>query len=102
MKYQVSEDYYDLVNEWQRQIIDLLKDTLNKKGVTKESAEEIIGDFLFSLSMLHDQGEIRVNRKEYNPKICFDDFKGTIIGTDEDTYLHEYAFRLTQKAFEQS
>ncbi len=99
MKYSVSEEYYELANEWQRQIVDLLKDTLMKEGVAKDSAEDIVGEFLFNLSMLHDQGEIRINSKEYNPKICFDDYEGTIIGTDEDTYLHEYAFGLTKDAF---
>jgi hypothetical protein len=100
MKFEVSEDYYDLANEWQRQLIELLKETLKYKKVPDDIAKDIIGDFIFKLSMLHDQGEIRVNRKSYNPKICFDDFSETIVGTDEDTYLHEYAFRLTNKAFE--
>lgn len=34
-----------------------------------EQAKDIIGDFAFNLSMLHDQGEIRVKGKSYNPKI---------------------------------
>ena len=72
---------------------------LKEKGIDAELAKDIIGDFAFNLSMLHDQGEIRVQGKSYNPKICFDDFDGTLLATDEDTYLHEFAFSSTNEAF---
>ena len=41
--------------------------------------------------MLHDQGQIKLNNKSYNPRICFDDFNETLIINDEETNLHDYA-----------
>lgn len=92
MELEITEDYYDIAVEWQYQMIVILRDTLKEKGIVGEQAKDIIGDFAFSLSMLHDQGEIKVEGKSYNPRISFDNFQGTLLTTDEDTYLHEYAF----------
>lgn len=99
MKLEISEDYYDLAAEWQYQLIVLLKNTLKEKGIEGEKAIDIIGDFAFNFSILHDQGEIKIDGKSYNPRIAFDNFNGSLIATDEDTYLHEYAFGNTSEAF---
>lgn len=99
MELKLSEDYYDLATEWQHQLILQLKDVLKEKGIEAEQAKDIIGDFAFNISMLHDQGEIKVKGKSYNPKICFGNFDGTLVATDEDTYLHEFAYGSTNEAF---
>ncbi len=80
-------------------MILLLKQTLKKKGIDEATSKDVIGDFVFDLSMLHDQGEIKYEGKSYNPRICFDDFSGALIATDEETGLHEYAFGSTSEAF---
>ena len=99
MNLEITKDYYELALAWQYQLIVLLKETLNEKGIESEQAEDIIGDFAFNLAMLHDQGEIKVEGKEYNPRISFDDFQDNLLTTDEDTYLHEYAYGNTSEAF---
>jgi hypothetical protein len=52
-------------------------------------AQDIFGKFSFNFSMLHDQGEIKVNGKAYNPRISFYDFDGSLSSTDEGTNLIE-------------
>ncbi|MCX7545208.1 hypothetical protein [Marinicella gelatinilytica] len=99
MKIKISEDYYDIAAEWQYQMIVILKETLKKKGIAGEKAKDIIGDFTFDFAMLHNQAEIRVQGKSYNPRISFDDFQGRLITTEEETNLHEYAFGNTSEAF---
>jgi len=99
MEIDISESYEDIAAEWQYQMIVTLKETLKEKGISGEQAKDIIGDFAFNLSMLHDQGEIKVEGKSYNPRISFDNFNGKLITTDEETNLHEYAFGNTGEAF---
>ncbi|MGE6451155.1 hypothetical protein ACQKC5_01990 [Shewanella baltica] len=99
MEIEISENYEDIAAEWQYQLIVTLKETLKEKGISNEQAKEIIGDFVFNLSMLHDQGEIKVEGKSYNPRISFDNFNGKLITSDEETNLHEYAFGNTSEAF---
>ena len=60
---------------------------------------DVIGEFTFDLSMLHDQGEIKYEGKAYNPRICFDDYNGNLISMNEETNLHDYAFGSTSEAF---
>jgi len=99
MEVRLSEEYEELAIEWQYQMILLLKQTLKKQGVDDVTAKDIVGDFVFDFSTLHDQGEIKREGKFYNPRICFDDFSGALIATDEETGLHEYAFGSTSEAF---
>ncbi len=99
MELKVSEEYEELAIEWQYQMILLLKEKLSKFGVSDDTAKEIVGDFIFDLSMLHDQGEIKVNGKSYNPRISFYDFGNNIISSDEESNLHDYAFGSTGEAY---
>lgn len=99
MELKLPDDYEELAIEWQFRMIELLKTQLDKYDVNEETAKEIVGEFLFELSMLHDQNEIMVNGKSYNPRIAFNDFSGNLICTDEDTNLHEYAFGSTSEAY---
>ncbi len=99
MKLKLSEEYEELAIEWQYQLIVLLKEKLEKYGVDPEKAKEIVGEYIFDMSMLHDQGEIEFNGKSYNPRMSFDDFSGNLVSTDEESNLHEYAFGSTSEAY---
>ena len=91
MELKISEEYEELAIEWQYRLVKLLKEKLAKNNVDKEIAKEIVGEFIFDMSMLHDQEEIRVNGKSYNPRISFDDFSGNLVSSDEESNLHDYA-----------
>jgi hypothetical protein len=50
--------------------------------------------------MLQDQGEIRVEKDEYRPVICFESTAGELIyNSDDDFQLHDYASGNTDEAF---
>lgn len=99
MQLKISEEYEELAIEWQYRLIELLKEKLAKHGLHDEKAKEIVEDFIFDVSMLHDQEEIRVNGKSYNPRISFNDFSGNLVSSDEESNLHEYAFGSTSEAY---
>ena len=99
MELKITEDYEEIAIEWQYRLVELLKEKLEKFGVNKERAKEIVGEFIFDLSMLHDQEELKVNGKSYKPRISFDDFSGNLISSDEESSLHEYAFGSTSEAY---
>lgn len=99
MELKISAEYEELAIEWQYQLIELLKRKLEKYGIDHAKAKEIIGEFIFDMSMLHDQEEIKVNGKSYIPRISFVDVSGTLISTDEESNLHDYAFGSTSEAF---
>lgn len=97
----IDDTYEQLAAEWQFQMIDILKDTLHKYGVDVKKAKEICGDFAFDLAMLQDQGQIKLEKEEYRPVICFDNMDGKLkYNPDEDFQLHDYAFGNTDEAFE--
>ena len=99
MELRISQDYEEIAMEWQYQLITLLKQKLEQFDVEEETAKEIVGEFVFDLSVLHDQGEITVNGNSYNPRICFDDFADNLVSTEDDTNLHEYAFDRVGEAY---
>jgi hypothetical protein len=100
MEIVISEKYEELAAEWQFQMITILKDTLMKYKIDKDKAKEICGDFAFSLAMLQDQGEIRVEKEEYRPVICFENQEGQLMyNSDEDFQLHDYVFGNNDEAF---
>ena len=94
-----SDEYEQLAIEWQHQMIAILKEKLGKFDVENDLAKEIVGEFVFDFAMLHDQEEIRVNGKPYNPRIVFDDYRGNIISSEEESNLHEYAFESASEAY---
>lgn len=100
MKIELSSQYYEMAAEWQKCLTRLLEAELRKRGIDSETAQDICGDFIFNVSMLHDQGEIRHNRTDFNPRISFDDFNGSLLSIDEDTYLHEFAYKSVAEAFD--
>lgn len=89
------EEYEELAIEWQYQMILILKSKLKDAGVINETAIKIVEEFTFDFAMLHDQGEV----KSYNPRICFDDFDGNLITSEEESNLHEYAFGSVDEAY---
>lgn len=100
MRLELSPQYYELAAEWQKSLTRLLEEELSKRGIDSETVQDICGDFIFSVSMLHDQGEIKYGRSEFNPRICFHDFEDSLLSVDEDTYLHEFAFQSVSTAFD--
>jgi len=101
MNLELSPEYYEMAAEWQRSLVRLLKEELRKRKIDAETSRDICGDFIFNVSMLHDQGEIRYNGAELNPKISFDNFEGSLLSTSEDTYLHEFAYRSAGEVFDE-
>lgn len=99
MERKLSDEYEELAIEWQYQFICLLRDTLKKFGVADNTAKESVGEFTFDFAMLHDQGEISVQGKEFNPRIAFDDLSGALVCSSEESNLHEYAFGSTSQAY---
>jgi hypothetical protein len=99
MEIKTGEEYEELALEWQYQFICILRDKLKKFGIEEPLAKDIVGEFAFDFAMLHDQGEIRVNGKEFNPRIAFDNFSGFLVCSNEDSSLHEYAFGSTSEAY---
>lgn len=99
MELQIAEEYGELAIEWQYQFIALLKEKLDKFGVAPNVAKDIVGEFSFDFAMLHDQGEISVKGKKFNPRIAFDNFSGELVCSDEESNLHEFAFGSTSEAY---
>lgn len=99
MELKFSAEYEELSLEWQYQLICLLRDKLEKFEVPEEIAKEIVGEFTFDFAMLHDQGEIKLQGKQFNPKIAFDNLAGSLICSSEESCLHEYAFGSTSEAY---
>lgn len=97
------EEYEDLCAAFQRQWIELLRDTLRKHKVSAATAKEICGDFSFDLSMLIDQGELEHDGTSYRPIIAFtdDEEEPRVIVRTDGPALHEYAFGTTAEAYEQ-
>lgn len=100
MKLELSSDYYEIAVEWQKCVTRLLDEELRKRGIDAETAQDICGDFIFSVSMLHDQGEIEHNSVPYKPRIFFHDLDDKLISIEEDTYLHEFAYQSVAGAFD--
>ena len=99
MELKFTPDYEELAIAWQYHLITLLKQKMEQFDVEPETAKEIIGEFIFDMSILHDQEAIQVNGDSYNPRICFDDFAGNLLACDVETNLHDTAFGNTGEAY---
>jgi len=99
MELKMSDDYEGMAIEWQYQLVELLKQSMAKHGVADDKAKEIVGEYMFEMGMLHDQGQIKSGGNTYVPRIGFVDSSGDILVTDEDSDLHEYAFGSTSEAY---
>jgi len=98
----INEKYGELAVEWQYQMLCILKESLKKHSIENSKAKDICGDFTFDFAMLQDQGEIRVEKEQYRPVICFENTKEELIyNSDDNIQLHEYAFGNTDEAFEE-
>jgi hypothetical protein len=100
MELKLTDEYYEMCATWQGDVAEILRDVLLKKGISQDDAKDITGDFMFNLSMLHDQGEIKFGRSQFNPRLCFHDFGSTLLSIDEDTYLHESAYGVVASVYE--
>jgi hypothetical protein len=94
-----SSSYEDLAIEWQYAIILLLQKHLRARNVSDKKAKEIVGDFIFDLSMLHDQEGLAVGEDVFIPRVCFVDSAGVLVTSDEESNLHDYAFGSTSEAY---
>lgn len=96
----VEDDSYEgAAAEYQYQLISLLDSVLKKYEVPPETRREICGEYAFDSGMLHDQGEIRSDRVEYEPMVVFKDGERLLV-KNEFFEFHEYAFGNTSEYFE--
>ena len=88
----VTDDTYEnAAAEYQYQLIAILDAALKKHGVPIDKRQEICGEFAFDSGMLHDQGEIRSDRVEYEPMVAFKDGEKLLVRSQHFEF-HEYAF----------
>ena len=101
------EDVYDrLTMEWLYSVAAIMKPHLMSAGLSAEKAEEVGGNILFDLGMLHDDGEIREagedgQKQDFIPRIAFVTEGGDLIATGDDSFLHEYAIGANGSAYEE-
>ena len=96
----VEDDAYEgAAAEYQYQLIALLDSVLKKYEIPAEVRQEICGEYAFDSGMLHDQGEIKSDRVEYEPVVAFKDGDRLLI-QNEFFQFHEYAFGNTSEYFE--
>ena len=88
---EISED---LALEWQYQMMLLLKSSLAKHGVSETTAYDVVSDFAFDFAMLHDQGYISIDGRDYQPVIIFSEEE-----EDQDFDLHDSVFGNADAAF---
>lgn len=100
MKVKLSEDSYErLWLNWQFKLAVSLKSVLANRDISGELAKDVVGEFLFAVSMTHDQHGLDIDGKTVMPRLGFVDETDTLITTDGDTYMHEAAFAMAHDAF---
>ena len=95
-----DEDFLEnLTHEWQYDIAVLLKKHLQENNISGDAAKDVVGDFLFSLSMLYDQQGVEFDNESYLPRLAFTDDKGNLIVSKNPLSMHEFAYGNTDEAF---
>ena len=94
-----DERYEDLWLEWQHDVAVCLKEALKESKIKGDQAHEIVGNFLFSLSMVHDQVGVELKNNTFTPRLGFVDEAGVLITSSEDSHMHEAAFGNADEAF---
>ena len=96
----VEDDSYEgAAAEYQYQLISLLDFVLKKYKMPLEARQEICGEYAFDSGMLHDQGEIKSNRVEYEPMVAFKHGDRLLV-RNQYFQFHEYAFGNSSEYFE--
>ena len=81
-------------------MILILKETLEKNGVSISKLKNICGEFTFDLAMLQDQGEIHVDDEKLRPVIWFENSNGILkYNSVGQCQIQEYAFGNAREAF---
>jgi len=94
-----KEKYEALAEKFQREQVDLLKQTLKKFGVEAAVAKEICGEFSFDLSMLFDQGELLLGKDVFRPVVAFTPDEENFLVQPAGVEFHEYAFGTVADAY---
>jgi hypothetical protein len=100
MEWIENEDFKAVATEYQYQMIILLKESLSEQGIKGKKAEDICGNFAFSLGILHDQGEVKTEGQQYLVKTVFQKGPKEVLAGSEYFSWHEYAFGNASEAFE--
>ena len=96
----ISEDFIEnLTHHWQYEIAILLKQELLENHIEGEVAKEIVGNFLFSMSMMYDQHGITYEDKTYLPRLAFEDENQKTLASEFHNPIHEFAFGNASEAF---
>lgn len=93
-------------NEWLFEVCCILKERLLSAELSEEQSKDICGKMLFDLAMLHDQrglSRARANAisEPIFPRLGFVDTDGDLVTVNEDTYHHEYVFKVIELVFEE-
>ena len=95
-----------LSNEWLFEVCCILKERLLGAGLSEAQSKELCGKMLFDIAMLHDQRGL--SREWANaisepvlPRLGFVDTDGDLVTVNEDTYHHEYVFKVIELVFEE-
>ena len=95
-----KEKYEALAEKFQREQVDLLKQTLSKYGVEYAVAKEICGEFSFDLAMLFDQGELSLDKEIFRPVVAFTSDEENFFVQPAGVAFHEYAFGTVADAYD--
>ena len=96
-----DKDYHEKFESWALDVARELRDSLKDEGIGRRSSEEIVGSFLFRLSMQFDHGGFYKVNGEFKPKMAFQDLLGELIIPVEHTHLHEIAHSIAAMAFDE-
>ncbi|MEM7472936.1 MAG: hypothetical protein AAF340_16430 [Pseudomonadota bacterium] len=106
MKLQLDDldTYLFLANEWLFEIGTILRERLQEAGLSEDQARETCGNILFDIGMLHDQHGLEgewsnATSDPILPRLGFVDTEGDLVTVNEDTYHHEYVFRVIESVF---
>lgn len=91
VKLRNDDAYEGIAAEYQYRIVGLLDAALKETNLPERERREVCENFTFALSMLHDQGEVRVEHVEYQPVLAFA-ADGALFLPNDEFELHEYAF----------
>ena len=107
MKLQLDDlDTFEFLSkEWLFEVGCILKEHLLEAGLSEEMSKEVCGNTLFDIGMLHDQHGLdgewsNAISDPILPRLGFVNTDGDLVTVNEDTYHHEYVFKVIEAIFE--
>ncbi len=101
MKITNDDNYTALSVEWQRQIMTMLKSTLEHHQVDQHKLKDICSSFAFELSMLQDQDYMELQGKAYRPVVCFEAENGKLYyKPHSEVQIHEFTHAIAADIFD--